>query len=1340
MRAGRTIILSVLLIGLTIVCWAVPSRLSAAEGPFRLLSSGPAGVRLAFELPAWSVEPLSRDGRDYARLNAAGAQMYGPPGYPPLPRWSVALAVPPGAVVSASLGEGETSQSMRIGTLAPSESSPDNETGEASFQNLSPEYTRGGEYPASALSLAGPFAFRDYRIVQLTVSPFSYNPSTGRLSVRRSLNLSLTFSGSIPEAPASGGPDPLVRGALFNWQSAAAWRTPRSGSHLAASTASPFDRAPRWAMLSVDSSGIYSLSGSELQAAGADLSGMIPSNLRLYWGGGRMLQEAPEAAQPDLREVAIRIIGAQDGSFDPSDRIIFFGQGLDRFFLNDSGAVTSLRHRYDSRAVYWLAWGDPSASGLRMLENTVAPSQSVLPVTTAERWLHFERNTVYFPDLQIEESKLDPAPDYWAWVEDSDSPDNRERQLDLPVIPLSGGNWLRCQFYGQERYATALWRLNLNGDLLSQGANYSATAVTTGWKAIPENGLGESGNILALAGSGQILGFAELRVNTALAVNGRTQTEFHLRKDSGPAVCEVSEDTARETEVYDVTRPEQPVHVSAVERNGSSARFALATVSDSLRSFVVLTDSAYARPATVSLFEPPGLHRLAGAEYLVITPRSLATQAHALADTRASRLSTQVVAVEDIYDEFALGQRDPAAIRNFLKYAFESWSVLPRFAVLFGDGHNDYRGYTAEGRARPNLILPYINILDTAVDEWFARFESGAPPQVSLGRLTVKSAAEAATVVDKIARYEQGRDRGDWVRRAVLVADDGYSSGGNCDQVGGLAAGSESIDSLLPNDLERKKVYLDRYPFDPPEIGSRKPAATRDLIQWWNRGALLINYFGHGSPTQWAQELVLDVERDLPLLSNGYKLPLVLSSSCSIGYFDSYRSDAMAERLLTTSGGGAIAVYAGTRVTYAGLDLALNRLMVQNLFTTQTVTVGEAALQARLGMGDTGSSNSEQYTVFGDPALLLHAPVGQLDTQLESAATLQPGGKVEFNGSVKNTAGQTLNDFSGVAQIKFLSDADKVTLSYQCNLGGATSTQQVSLVPAPSVLFDGSVTVSGGRFSGAFVLPLNLAQTQDSDSLSRAAGSGRFLGYATSESADASGAGDKLPVSRQGLALSDSAGPEMHVLYRDRELRDGDRVSSGTPLVLSLKDLSGINTTGDPGYQLSLEVDEGSSYSADLTGFFRYRTDSYQEGSVEVNLSAIGEGLHSFRFRATDNALNSSRLEIMLSVSQAGTALSLGNVLNYPNPFRDETDICFDLGAAADVRVRIFSVAGRPVRELRVFGAAAGFNRVRWDGRDEYQEKVANGVYIYKIICKPVSGTANDTEEVEATGKALLSR
>jgi hypothetical protein len=170
-------------------------------------------------------------------------------------------------------------------------------------------------------------------------------------------------------------------------------------------------------------------------------------------------------------------------------------------------------------------------------------------------------------------------------------------------------------------------------------------------------------------------------------------------------------------------------------------------------------------------------------------------------------------------------------------------------------------------------------------------------------------------------------------------------------------------------------------------------------------------------------------------------------------------------------------------------------------------------------------------------------------------------------------------------------------------------------------------------------------------------------------------------------------------------------------------------------------VDEGATYAADLTPFFRYRQDSYQEGTVPIDLAQVSPGLHALRFRATDNLLNSASTEWMLQLAGSAAGLTLSGVMNYPNPFRDHTDICFEVSAPADVLIRIFTVAGRPVRELRSYGAPAGFNTVRWDGTDEYRQKIANGVYLYKIICKSLTDIShNTTQEVEAIGKALLSR
>ena len=75
---------------------------------------------------------------------------------------------------------------------------------------------------------------------------------------------------------------------------------------------------------------------------------------------------------------------------------------------------------------------------------------------------------------------------------------------------------------------------------------------------------------------------------------------------------------------------------------------------------------------------------------------------------------------------------------------------------------------------------------------------------------------------------------------------------------------------------------------------------------------------------------------------------------------------------------------------------------------------------------------------------------------------------------------------------------------------------------------------------------------------------------------------------------------------------------------------------------------------------------------------------------------------------------------NFPNPFNPETWIPFDLSQAADVTVRIYDIAGRPIRRLDLGWQQPGSYRRRataayWDGRNEVGEAASSGVYLYAL-------------------------
>ncbi|MCB9508944.1 MAG: cellulase family glycosylhydrolase [Deferribacteres bacterium] len=85
---------------------------------------------------------------------------------------------------------------------------------------------------------------------------------------------------------------------------------------------------------------------------------------------------------------------------------------------------------------------------------------------------------------------------------------------------------------------------------------------------------------------------------------------------------------------------------------------------------------------------------------------------------------------------------------------------------------------------------------------------------------------------------------------------------------------------------------------------------------------------------------------------------------------------------------------------------------------------------------------------------------------------------------------------------------------------------------------------------------------------------------------------------------------------------------------------------------------------------------------------------------------------------------------NYPNPFNPTTTIHFELPKNSSVQLAIFAVNGQLVRELVYGEKSAGRHSVRWDGTNAVGQRVASGVYWYRL----------STEDVAAHRKLLLMK
>ena len=174
---------------------------------------------------------------------------------------------------------------------------------------------------------------------------------------------------------------------------------------------------------------------------------------------------------------------------------------------------------------------------------------------------------------------------------------------------------------------------------------------------------------------------------------------------------------------------------------------------------------------------------------------------------------------------------------------------------------------------------------------------------------------------------------------------------------------------------------------------------------------------------------------------------------------------------------------------------------------------------------------------------------------------------------------------------------------------------------------------------------------------------------------------------------------------------EGDLIPQNSDLFVYLTDSSGINVSGEVGHEITMWVDEKEK--ADLTDFFVYDANSAFQGQIKYPLNSLSEGKHSFNLKAWDNANNPTDYNFNFEIVKAGE-VTLKNVVNYPNPMRNETWFtCQTSAAVGKIEIYIFSLSGRKVRSLYKNIDQIDFQRVFWDGRDEFGNSLANGTYLY---------------------------
>jgi len=78
---------------------------------------------------------------------------------------------------------------------------------------------------------------------------------------------------------------------------------------------------------------------------------------------------------------------------------------------------------------------------------------------------------------------------------------------------------------------------------------------------------------------------------------------------------------------------------------------------------------------------------------------------------------------------------------------------------------------------------------------------------------------------------------------------------------------------------------------------------------------------------------------------------------------------------------------------------------------------------------------------------------------------------------------------------------------------------------------------------------------------------------------------------------------------------------------------------------------------------------------------------------------------------------------NYPNPFNPETTIRYSVKETSPVTIEVYNLKGQLVHTLVNEVQTPGHYSVVWNGRDNHNQPVASGVYLYKMSSSKYSST-----------------
>ena len=733
------------------------------------------------------------------------------------------------------------------------------------------------------------------------------------------------------------------------------------------------DYSKTYVKLGVSADNVYRITPEDLSLYSIDYASIDPATFKIFLKG---------------KEIPI-LVHYNDKTISSSwDYVEFFGlknKGGDYKKVNNKNEpYNEYRNRYSDTTVYWLTWSGPPGLRIDTLLNYNGTIKDT--VSTYTESAHYEQDQwLDYSEQDIVRRQLPEWIGNETWVWGQQGVGTAVKGFSATdIVP----NKTAEAFYKVQDYASDILNnahqigLTINDDKTVLGlesfnkyeqkvihGTFPSDLLTNGPNKLFTISYQTSASLNAIAVDWYEIDYPRY----IKAIDDSLEFQVNDTLSDQPVVVKVTNLTESDYALYKISNGLKKI--SNYKLVNGTLTFADSVTPGS--KYFLIKSANYSKP---KIFYKKKFNDISAdsiqADYILIThPQFMnAAKDYTAFINENYNVTTKLINVFDIYDEFNYGFFAPEPIKYFLQFAFDKWkSPKPSYVFLVGDANYDYRNNKVKYFGTP-LIPNYVPSYGVSVsDNWYAVWDSTGPqiPQMYMGRLPVNSADEFEDYLQRHKSYVS-MPFDDWNKRYLFI------SGGDANNPSELLLLKDANKKVINEVVNPKPIsgiWTHFYKTLNPST-NLGPYTNEQIRNKLDSGSVIISYLGHSGTQIWDN----GINNPQQIANARGKFSLVTDYGCSTGKFAEPDIKSFSELFTVGPDANAIGFIANTSLGFQSTSVVFPEIFYRNLLTKENPSLGQAHVMSKMEMIQTYGS-SEVYTLFSlcntlfaDPIIKLKIP------------------------------------------------------------------------------------------------------------------------------------------------------------------------------------------------------------------------------------------------------------------------------------------------------------------------------------------------------------------------------